>query len=97
MALCMAMIQDAELRARECFVTHTRTHLCAGLDFHAPAFEDHGAIGECEQGVILATADEATRFKWGAALTDDDRAGLGPLAAVQFHAAILRIAISPVA
>src|SRR6476620_1554830 len=46
----------------------------------------HLAVDQREQGVILAHADVVTSVHLGAALTDDDAAGVDRLAAVDFHA-----------
>jgi len=45
-----------------------------------------GTIDQREQGVILAQANVGARTNRGAALTDDDAAGVDCLAAVDFNA-----------
>ena len=60
------------------------------------ALEADCSVGGCEQRVVLAHADVVAGEELGAALPDEDRSGLGRLAAVQLDASVLRIAVSAV-
>lgn len=64
------------------------------VDFFTPEFD--GAVALGKQGVIVAHADVETGMELGAALAHQDRAGFGELAAVEFDAAILRVAVASV-
>jgi len=66
------------------------------LDLDATAFEDDDALGQGEQGVIPAPADEPARLEWCAALADDDRSDTSLLPAEQLHAPVLSIAVPTV-
>src|SRR5581483_1021321 len=59
--------------------------------------ELNGAGGECEQGVVLAAADVDARVEVGAALPNDDLAGVDLLAAEALHAQALRVGVTAVA
>src|SRR5690606_10655912 len=59
--------------------------------------ELHRAVDQREQGVVAAEADARTRMELGAALADDDVAGLDRLAAVHLHAEVLRVGVAAVA
>ena len=50
-----------------------------------------------EQGVVVATTDVAARVEVGAALADDDLAGLDDLAAEALDAEALRVGVTAVA
>src|SRR5688572_26851402 len=63
---------------------------------HLAALEFHGAGGEREQGVVLALADVEAGLERSADLADDDRSGLGGLAAVDLHAAELGVGVAAV-
>src|SRR5690606_18406740 len=69
-----------------------RTTLLRALDG-----EFDGTVDQREQGVVAAQADARTRMELGAALADDDVAGLDGLAAVHLHAEVLRIGVAAVA
>src|SRR5690606_36809105 len=56
-----------------------------------------GTVDQCEQGVVAAEADARARMELGAALADDDVAGLDGLAAVHVHAEVLRVGVAAVA
>jgi len=60
------------------------------------SFELHFAIDQREDGEVVAKADVFAFVKLGAALANDDAAGLDDLAAVDFHATILRLGVSTV-
>ena len=63
-----------------------------GIDMDAPVLlEDDLAGRDRVEGVVLALADIESGAELGAALTDDDCAGLGELAAVELHAAVLGV------
>jgi len=64
---------------------------------HLAALEFDLAVDEGENRVILAEANIKAGFELGAALADDDRAGLNGLSAIGFDAAVLGIAIAAVA
>src|SRR5690606_32660291 len=55
------------------------------------------AIDQREQRVVAAQADARTRVELGAALTDDDVAGLDGLATVHLDAEVLRVGVAAVA
>src|SRR5690606_39030847 len=55
------------------------------------------AVDQREQGVVAAEADAHARMELGAALADDDVAGLDGLAAVHLHAQVLRVGVAAVA
>src|SRR5690606_33698331 len=55
------------------------------------------AVDEREQCVVAAEADARTGVELGAALADDDVAGLDGLAAVHLHAEVLRVGVAAVA
>src|ERR1700710_66251 len=55
------------------------------------------AVGQREQGVILAHADVIARVHAGAALTDDDAARVDCLAAVNLHAEALGFRVATIA
>src|SRR5690606_41341709 len=57
---------------------------------------DH-AVHQGEQGVVTAQADALAGMELGAALADDDVAGLDGLAAVDLHTQVLRVGIAAVA
>jgi hypothetical protein len=49
-----------------------------------------------EQGVVLTAADEVARVEVGAALANDDLAGIDQLAAVTLHAQVLSVRVTTV-
>ena len=53
-------------------------------------------LSQGKQGVILAHSDIFAGKELGAALPDNDGTGFCSLAAVQFNASVLRIAVSTV-
>src|SRR5690606_29721118 len=55
------------------------------------------AVDQREQGVVAAEADARTRVELGAALADDDVAGVDRLAAIDLHAEVLRVGVAAVA
>src|SRR4051795_3284200 len=55
------------------------------------------AVGKRKEGMILAQADVVARVPLGAALTHDDIAGAGLLAAEQLHAEALALTVAAVA
>src|SRR5689334_5777253 len=59
--------------------------------------ELHRAGGEGEQRVVTTTADVDARVEVGAALADEDLAGLDNLAAEALHAQELRVGVATVA
>ena len=63
---------------------------------HLAALEFDLAFGQCEDGVVLAELGVETGEELRAALADDDRTGLYELAAVGFHAEVLRVGIAAV-
>src|SRR5690606_17224646 len=58
--------------------------------------EVHHAVDQREERVVAAAADARARMELGAALADDDVAGLDDLTAVQLHAQVLRVGIAAV-
>src|SRR5437660_120206 len=70
-----------------------------GLDVDAPplAVEVDCAGGQGEEGVVAAEADVAAGVEAGAALADDDAAGLDRLAAEDLHAEALAVRLAAVA
>src|SRR5688572_6229861 len=54
------------------------------------------AVGEGEEGVVLAEADVLARLPLGAVLANDDRPAGHPLAAEPLHAEPLGVAVPPV-
>src|SRR5215208_5057921 len=63
----------------------------------APRAEGHRARGQGEERVVAAAADAEARVEVGAALTDDDLAGLHDLAAEALDAEALRVRVAAVA
>ena len=78
--------------------------VCSGLDgrdgdgLASPSRAEGDRTGvEREQRVVAAATDAQTRVEVGAALTDDDLAGLDDLAAEALHAEALRVRVATVA
>ena len=63
----------------------------------AACTELHCAVGEREQRVVATDADVAAGVELGAALTNDDGAGVDLAAAEDLHAEALRVGVAPVA
>src|SRR5882724_7676621 len=64
--------------------------------FFALDAELHRAINQGEQGVIAAEADAGARMKLGAALANDDVAGIHGLSAVNLHPEVFGVRIAAV-
>ena len=64
------------------------------VDFFASKVDDAVRFGK--NGVIFTHADVEAGVKFRAALTYDDRSGLGKLPAIKLYAAILRITVATV-
>src|SRR4029079_2905384 len=62
----------------------------------APGAELHRALGEREQRVVAATADQVARVEVRTPLADDDLAGVDQLTAVPLHAEALRVGVATV-
>jgi len=63
----------------------------------AAGAEFNGARGQCEQGVVTATANAGARVEVGAALADDDLASGYNLATEALDAEVLSVGITTVA
>jgi len=63
---------------------------------HLPPLKLHRPIGEREDRIILPKLGIEAGEELCAALADDDGAGLDELAAVGFHAEVLRVGIASV-
>src|SRR5690606_20292052 len=74
-----------------------RDHVDGAALLRALDGELDGAVDQREQRVVAAQADARTRMELGAALADDDVAGLDGLAAVHLHAEVLRVGVAAVA
>ena len=61
----------------------------------APGAESHLALDQCKQRVVAATADPFTGMEVGAALPQDDLAGVDPLTAETLHAEPLGGGVRP--
>src|SRR5215207_5378598 len=74
---------------------------CSSNDVHyattAAGAEFNSSRGQCEQGVVAATANTGARVEVGAALADDDLAGRNDLAAEALYAEVLGVGVTTVA
>jgi hypothetical protein len=68
----------------------------AGCDIDLFASKTDRTVNFCENRVIIAHADIKSRVKFRAALTNNNRSGLGKLPTIELYAAILRVAVSSV-
>ena len=64
--------------------------------YFAVLLKDNLTSSHRVKSVVFGDANTETRLELGSALTDDDRTRLGRLAAVELHAAILRVGVTTV-